>query len=86
MHKSRVAQATIECKFEQLNQPPYSPDLAPSDDNLFPLARNEISGDDEFKAAKGDHTDNSYFKGTNCLKEKWSECSEVFGGILKKII
>ena len=30
VHKSRVAQAAIrECKFEQLNHPPYSPDLDP---------------------------------------------------------
>ena len=32
VHKSRVAQAAIhKCKFEQLNHPPYSPDLAPND-------------------------------------------------------
>ena len=32
VHKSRVAQvAARECKFEQLNHPPYTPDLAPSD-------------------------------------------------------
>ena len=43
VHKSRVAQAANrECKFEQLNHPPYSPDLVPSDYFLF---RNfEISG------------------------------------------
>ena len=36
VHKSRVAQVAIrECKFEQLNHPPYSPDLAPSDYYLF---------------------------------------------------
>ena len=36
VHKSRAAQAAIpECKFEQLNHPPYSPDLAPSDYYLF---------------------------------------------------
>ena len=36
VHKSRVAQAAIcECKFEQLNHPPYSPDLTPSDYYLF---------------------------------------------------
>ena len=30
VHKSRVAQVAIhECKFKQLNHPPYSPDLAP---------------------------------------------------------
>ena len=36
VYKSRVGQAAIrECKFEQLNHPPYSPDLAPSDYNYF---------------------------------------------------
>ena len=36
VHKSRVAQAAKrECKFEQLNHLPYSPDLAPSDYYLF---------------------------------------------------
>ena len=36
VHKSRVAQAVFrECKFKQLNHPPYSPDLAPSDYYLF---------------------------------------------------
>ena len=36
VHKSRIAQAAIrECKFEKLNHPPYSPDLAPSDYYLF---------------------------------------------------
>ena len=30
VHKSRVAQAAVrECKFQQLNHPPYCPDLAP---------------------------------------------------------
>ena len=38
VHKSRVAQAAIrECKFEQLNHPPYSPDLGPSDYYLFEI-------------------------------------------------
>ena len=38
VHKSRVAHAAIpECKFEQLNHPPYSPDLAPSDYYLFEI-------------------------------------------------
>ena len=49
MHKSRVVQAAIrECKFEQLNHPPYSSDLAPSDYYVskfeVPLAWNVISG------------------------------------------
>uniref|UniRef100_H2ZVK2 Mos1 transposase HTH domain-containing protein n=1 Tax=Latimeria chalumnae TaxID=7897 RepID=H2ZVK2_LATCH len=36
VHKARVAQAAShECGFEQLNHPPYSPDLAPGDYYLF---------------------------------------------------
>ena len=32
VHKSRFVQEAIrECKFEQLNHPPYTPDLVPSD-------------------------------------------------------
>ena len=38
VHKSRVAQVAFhECKFEQLNHPPYSPDLALSDYYLFKI-------------------------------------------------
>ena len=36
VHKSIVVQAGIrKCKFEQLNHPPYSPDLATNDYYLF---------------------------------------------------
>ena len=57
VHKSRVAQAAIrECKFEQLNHPPHSPDLAPSDYYLFRNLKSHLRGtriqdDDELKAA-----------------------------------
>jgi len=35
-HTSAVAMAAIrECGFELLSQPPYSPDLAPSDYHMF---------------------------------------------------
>ena len=57
VHKSKVAQAAIrECKFEQLNHPPYSPDLAPSDYYLFRNLKSHLRGtrfrdDDELKAA-----------------------------------
>ena len=57
VHKSRVAQAAIrECKFEELNHPPYSPDLAPSDYYLFRNLKSHLRGtrfrdDDELKAA-----------------------------------
>ena len=93
VHKSRVAQAAIrECKFEQLNHPPYSPDLAPSDCYLFRNLKSHLRGtrfrdDDELKAATEawfeDQIDDFYFKGIDCLKEKWAKCIEVKGIILK---
>ena len=44
-HQSRVAQSAIrECKFEQFNHPPYSPDLAPSDYCLFPDLTSHLHG------------------------------------------
>ena len=45
VHKSRAAQVAIrECKFEQLNHPPYSPDLAPSDHYLFRNLKSHLRG------------------------------------------
>ena len=89
-----IAQAAIrECKFEQLNHPPYSPDLAPSDYYLFRNLKSHLRGtrfrdDDELKAATEawfeDQTDDFYFKGIGCLKEKWAKCIEVKGAYIEK--
>ena len=94
MYKSRVAQAAIlECKFKQLNHPPYSPDLAPSDYYLFQNLKSLLRGtrfrdDDEFKAATEawfeDQIDDFYFKGIDCLNEKWAKCIEVKGDYIEK--
>ena len=94
VHKSRVAQAAIhECKFEQLNHPPYSPDLAPSDYYLFRNLKSHLRGtrfrdDDELKAATEawfeDKIDEFFFKGIDCLKEKWAKCIEVKGDYIEK--
>ena len=57
MLKSRVAQAAIrECKFEKLNHPQYSPELAPSDYYLFQNLKSHLRGtrfrdNDELNAA-----------------------------------
>ena len=94
VHKSRVAQAAIpECKLEQLNHPPYSPDLAPSDYYLFRNLKSHLRGtrfwdDDELKAATEawfeDQIDDFYFKCIDCLKEKWAKCTEVKGDYIEK--
>jgi len=48
VHMSAKSQAAIrQCGFQQLNHPPYSPDLAPSDYFLFL----SISSSDEVKEA-----------------------------------
>ena len=92
VYKSRVAQAAIhEC--EQLNHLPYSPDLAPSDYYLFRNLKSQLHGtrfqdDDELKAATEawfeDQIDDFYFKGIDCLKEKWAKCIEVKGDYIEK--
>ena len=45
---------------------------------------------DELKAATGalfqDQTDDFYFKGIDCLKEKWSKSIEVKGDYIEKIM
>ena len=94
VHKSRVAQAAFrECKFEQLNHLPYSPDLAPSDYYLFRNLKSHLRGtrfrdDDELKAATEawfeDQIDDFYFKGIDCLKEKCAKCIELKGYYIKK--
>jgi len=44
-HTSAVAMAAIqECSFKLLNQPPYSPDLAPSDFDVFRSLKDSLSG------------------------------------------
>ncbi|CAH2103708.1 unnamed protein product [Euphydryas editha] len=56
-HKSRVALAALlKVGFDILNYPPYSLDLAPSDNYLFPKMKKELRGkkfttDDEVKEA-----------------------------------
>ena len=53
-----------------------------------PIVALYFESEDELKfynlaAWFGDHTDDFYFKGTKCLKEKGAECCEVGGSILK---
>jgi len=44
-HTSAVAMAAIrECGFELLSQPPYSPDLAPSDYHVFRSLKDLLRG------------------------------------------
>ena len=57
VHMSVKSQAAIrQCGFQQLNHPPYSPDLAPSDYFLFRVMKKflrdkRFSSDEEVKEA-----------------------------------
>jgi histone-lysine N-methyltransferase SETMAR len=57
VHMSSKSQASIrQCGFQQLNHPPYSPDLAPSDCFLFRVMKKFLRGkrfssDEEVKDA-----------------------------------
>ena len=93
VHKSRIAQTAIrECKFEQLNHPPYSPDLVPSDYYLYRNLKSHLLGTrfpdgdnlkDATEAWFEEQTEDFYFKGIDSLKDKWAKCIEVKGIILK---
>ena len=94
VHKARVAQAALrECGFEELNHPPYSPDLAPSDYFLFRHLKAALRGrrfaDDEdvqlavqewIEQQSGDF----WLSGIRSLRDKWRKCIEVEGSYIEK--
>lgn len=93
-HTSQVAQAAIRnCGFEQLNHPPYSPDLAPSDYYLFRHLKKQLRGkrfedDKELKSAT-EHWlesvgENFYLKGIEELHVRWNKCIDVYGDYIEK--
>lgn len=94
IHKSHVAQNAIhECGFSQLNHPPYSPDLAPSDYFLFKNLKKELKGkrfhtDDDVKAAVLDYfrdkEESWFFDGIAALKERYEKCVRVGGDYVEK--
>ena len=88
-----MAQAVIrKCGFKQLNHPPYSPDLAPSDYFLFRhlkkhMRGNHYSSDEEMidavESYLRDQPEDFYFEGINSLFLKWRKCIDIGGIILK---
>src|SRR5215470_16123851 len=78
---SAKAQAAIQqCGFQQLNHPPYSPDLAPSDYFLFRgmkkfLRGKRFSSDEEVKEAVTtwfeEQSKDFFFRGIKSLQQKW---------------
>ena len=83
-HMSTVAMAAIQkCRFQLVEDPPYSPDLAPSDYYLFPKLKNELGGhhfardDDVVNAVDHSLMDQNgtvYTEGTCLLHDCWTKC------------
>jgi len=80
--------------YELLEHPPYSPDLAPSDFNLFPklklfLAGQRFSSNQEATAAvEGyipDLTKNHYRDGIIALEHCWNKCISLEGDYVEKL-
>lgn len=94
VHTARIAKAAVrDCGFEEINHPPYSPDLAPSDYFLFPNLKKDLRGkrfsdDEELKAAINSHfsdKEESYFlQGIEKLISRCNKCIEVMGDYIEK--
>ena len=94
VHRSRKSMAALrDCGFEEINHPPYSPDLAPSDYFLFRNLKKHLRGyrfldDNELKEAVnqwfGDQTSDFYLSGITSLQMKWRKCVELRGDYIEK--
>ena len=83
-HKSVLAMAAAhQCGFQLVEHLLYFPDLAPSDYNLFPKMKKELSGhcfpsnDDGMNAVRGfleDQDKAFYAEGIRKLKGRWTKC------------
>ena len=96
VHKSVIAMAAIhDCGFKLNEHPPYSPDLAPSDLDLFLKLKTAISGthfqsDDDVIHAVDDFLngqEKDFFKrGIEAFKHHLEKCIDTEGDYVEKIM
>lgn len=94
VHKAaKIRPIVQECSLVEIDHPPYSPDLAPSDFYLFRLLKKHLRGrrfesDDRLKAAVeyffADQEETFFYKGISSLEEKWHKCVDVRGDYIEK--
>ena len=94
VHTAAVAKAAVKkCGFQEIEHPPYSPDLAPSDYYLFSKLKTDLRGrkfddDGEVKSAVMEQfadKDPEYFlKGIEMLVHRREKCVEVKGDYIEK--
>ena len=89
-HTRPVALAAIQkCGFQLGEDPPYSPDLAPSDYYLFPKMKKEFGGHyfaryDVMNAV--DQNGAIYTEGIRLLHDRWTNCVNVGGDYVEKLM
>jgi histone-lysine N-methyltransferase SETMAR len=91
---SAKSQAAIrQCGFQQLNHPPYSPDLAPSDYFLSRVVKKflwgkRFSSDEEVKEAVTtwfeEQSKDFFCRWIKSLQQKWAKCIELLGDYIEK--
>lgn len=94
VHTAGITQAAIrDCGFEQIDHPPYSPDMAPSDYYLFGNLKKDLRGrhfsdDEEVKAAVWAHFEDKpkeyFFRGIELLLKRCNKCIDVRGDYIEK--
>lgn len=94
VHTAAVAKkAILDCGFTELNHPPYSPDLAPSDYYLFSKLKSELRGkkfssDNEIKSAVWEHfeskDENYFYTGIEMLIPRSNKCIRLLGDYIEK--
>ena len=94
VHTAAVAKAAVkECGFKEMEHPPYSPDLAPSDYYLFSKLKKDLRGrkfddEEEVKTAVMEHfadKEPEYFlKGIELLVHRCEKCVEIKGDYVEK--
>ena len=94
LHMSAKSQAAIwQCGFQQLNHPPHSPDLAPSDYFLFRVVKKflrgkQFSSEEEVKEAVKtwfEEQSKYYFsRRIKLLQQKWAKCIELLRDYIEK--
>jgi histone-lysine N-methyltransferase SETMAR len=89
----RIREAITKLQWTVLSQPPYSPDLAPSDYHLFDLLKDAIRGkkfeDDEeviteVKRWLRQRPAQWYREGTQALASPWRKAKDLEGDYVEK--
>ena len=93
-HTSQVAitAAAIECGFEILPHPSYSPDVASSDFYLYPKLKSYLRGTqygsnegviEAVNEHLGDQERASYFEGIRKFEQRWAKCIALEGDYIE---